>query len=378
MPTAVDKARARGAGHEVVCVSHQLPVWTLRLRVTGKRLWHDPRRRQCGLASVTSLVYDGDRLVDVEYCEPAAHVDACERLGDRRGRCWRRLLPACSPAAPPGTTPSRRAAPSNSSRPAARPTSSTTRPTSRGRPGTAGRARPDGPRADAVAATDFAGKVVVINVWGQWCGPCRAEVAQLQQVYDATRGAGVAFLGIDVRDNNREAAQDFVNDRKVTFPSIYDPAMRTMIAFGGKYPTTVIPSTLVLDRQHRVAAVFLRELLADGPAARGAATGRRARPTPTGQRNDRVRPPRRRRTAAGGARGVRAGRAGVVRVAVRGAAGARLPVVSGRGGRRRRAAGRRVPSTRRRPRGGGSPDRRRCSSPGSPWCSCSAPSPCSA
>jgi hypothetical protein len=48
----------------------------------------------------------------------------------------------------------------------------------------------------------------------------------------------------------------------VTFPSIYDPAMRTLIAFGGKYPTTVIPSTLVLDRQHRVAAVFLRELLA--------------------------------------------------------------------------------------------------------------------
>jgi peroxiredoxin len=81
-------------------------------------------------------------------------------------------------------------------------------------------------------------------------------------VYDATRADGVTLLGIDVRDNNREAAQDFVKDRKVTFPSIYDPAMRTMIAFGGKYPTSVIPSTLVLDRQHRVAAVFLRELLA--------------------------------------------------------------------------------------------------------------------
>ncbi|MEQ0607519.1 hypothetical protein ABLN72_04790, partial [Mycobacterium tuberculosis] len=50
--------------------------------------------------------------------------------------------------------------------------------------------------------------------------------------------------------------------RHVTYPSIYDPAMRTLIAFGGKYPTSVIPSTLVLDRQHRVAAVFLRELLA--------------------------------------------------------------------------------------------------------------------
>jgi thiol-disulfide isomerase/thioredoxin len=113
-----------------------------------------------------------------------------------------------------------------------------------------------------VSVDDFAGRVVVINVWGQWCGPCRAEVTQLQQVYNATRADGVTLLGIDVRDNNRQAAQDFVKDRHVTFPSIYDPAMRTMIAFGGKYPTTVIPSTLVLDRQHRVAAVFLRELLA--------------------------------------------------------------------------------------------------------------------
>jgi peroxiredoxin len=87
-------------------------------------------------------------------------------------------------------------------------------------------------------------------------------VSQLQQVYDATRARGVAFLGIDVRDS-RDAAKDFVIDHKVTYPSIFDPAMRTMIAFGGQYPTTVIPSTLVLDRGHRVAAVFLRELLAD-------------------------------------------------------------------------------------------------------------------
>lgn len=71
MTTAVEKARARGTGHEVVCVSHQLPVWTLRLHLTGQRLWHDPRRRECGLASMTTLVYEGDRLADVEYCEPA-------------------------------------------------------------------------------------------------------------------------------------------------------------------------------------------------------------------------------------------------------------------------------------------------------------------
>lgn len=135
-------------------------------------------------------------------------------------------------------------------------------PASRGRPGPlSGPSLTDPSRT--LSLNDFPGQVVVINVWGQWCGPCRAEIGQLQRVYDATRAMGVSFLGIDVRDNSREAAQDFVNDRHVTFPSIYDPPMRTLIAFGGKYPTTVIPSTLVLDRQHRVAAVFLRELLAD-------------------------------------------------------------------------------------------------------------------
>lgn len=134
-------------------------------------------------------------------------------------------------------------------------------PEQRGRPGAiSGPELTDPDRT--VSVDDFAGDVVVINVWGQWCGPCRAEITELQKVYDATKSKGVAFLGIDVRDNNREAAVDFIVDRKITFPSIYDPAMRTMIAFGGRYPTTVIPSTVVLDRQHRVAAVFLRELLA--------------------------------------------------------------------------------------------------------------------
>jgi len=134
-------------------------------------------------------------------------------------------------------------------------------PASRGRPGPL-----SGPdlldTSKTISLDDFAGKVVVINVWGQWCGPCRAEISQLQKVYDATRDEGVAFLGINVRDNDIDAPRDFVVDRKVTFDSIYDPAMRTMIAFGGRYPTTVIPSTIVVDREHRVAAVFLRELLA--------------------------------------------------------------------------------------------------------------------
>jgi broad specificity phosphatase PhoE len=71
MSTAIDKARAKAAGHEAVCVSHQLPVWTLRMHLTGRRLWHDPRKRQAAVASLTSLVFNGDTLADVRYCEPA-------------------------------------------------------------------------------------------------------------------------------------------------------------------------------------------------------------------------------------------------------------------------------------------------------------------
>lgn len=72
---AVHSARMAAAGHEAVCVSHQLPIWTLRRFLDGKRLWHDPRRRQCSLASLTSLVFDGERLVRIVYSEPAGGTD---------------------------------------------------------------------------------------------------------------------------------------------------------------------------------------------------------------------------------------------------------------------------------------------------------------
>jgi broad specificity phosphatase PhoE len=67
MSTAKDGAR----GHQAVCVSHQLPIWIARLSATRRRLWHNPSRRECALASVTSFTYEGDRITGVSYAEPA-------------------------------------------------------------------------------------------------------------------------------------------------------------------------------------------------------------------------------------------------------------------------------------------------------------------
>jgi broad specificity phosphatase PhoE len=75
MLAAVEAARDAARGHEVVLVSHQLPIWTTRLHVEGRRYPHDPRKRQCGLASVTSLTYDGDRFTGLAYAEPAGATD---------------------------------------------------------------------------------------------------------------------------------------------------------------------------------------------------------------------------------------------------------------------------------------------------------------
>jgi broad specificity phosphatase PhoE len=76
MHAAVLDARAKAEGHEAVCVSHQLPIWTVRRFLERRRLWHDPRRRQCALASLTTFHFSGEELVQIAYSEPAAHLVA--------------------------------------------------------------------------------------------------------------------------------------------------------------------------------------------------------------------------------------------------------------------------------------------------------------
>jgi Fructose-2,6-bisphosphatase len=74
MQAALLDARRRAEGHEAVCVSHQLPIWVLRRYLEGRRLWHDPRRRECALASITSVHFQGESVVDITYTSPAAHL----------------------------------------------------------------------------------------------------------------------------------------------------------------------------------------------------------------------------------------------------------------------------------------------------------------
>ncbi len=71
MKTVIDETRETARGHEAVLVTHQLPIWIIRMAAERRRLWHDPRRRQCTVASLTSFTFDGDRLVSIGYSEPA-------------------------------------------------------------------------------------------------------------------------------------------------------------------------------------------------------------------------------------------------------------------------------------------------------------------
>ncbi|MEV5432842.1 TlpA disulfide reductase family protein [Streptomyces sp. NPDC052701] len=116
----------------------------------------------------------------------------------------------------------------------------------------------DGEKLDVA---DYKGKVVVLNVWGSWCNPCRAEAKYFAKVSRAYAGKGVQFVGINTRDTNLNAAAAFEKDFKIPYPSLYDPAGKLMLRFekGTLNPQTV-PSTLVLDRDGRIAARSLSAL----------------------------------------------------------------------------------------------------------------------
>jgi thiol-disulfide isomerase/thioredoxin len=106
---------------------------------------------------------------------------------------------------------------------------------------------------------DLAGDVAVLNFWGSWCAPCRVETPEFQEVYADVRDDGVRFVGLNVKETSEQFALAFVDRFGIEFPSVYDPRGEVALAFRD-YPANAIPSTIVLDREYRVAAVYTGEV----------------------------------------------------------------------------------------------------------------------
>ncbi|WP_299952475.1 TlpA disulfide reductase family protein [uncultured Modestobacter sp.] len=111
-------------------------------------------------------------------------------------------------------------------------------------------------------SAELVGDVAVLNFWGSWCPPCRVETPEFQEVYEEVRDDGVQFLGLNVKETNQQFADAFVESKGITFPSLYDPRGEVALAFRD-YPADRIPSTIVLDRDSRVAAVYTGEVRQD-------------------------------------------------------------------------------------------------------------------
>ncbi|MFE3602716.1 TlpA family protein disulfide reductase [Streptomyces sp. NPDC059096] len=109
---------------------------------------------------------------------------------------------------------------------------------------------------------DLKGKVVVLNVWGSWCPPCRAEAPHFAKVAKETASKGVEFVGLNTRDPNKGPALAFEKDYGVEYPSLYDPTGKLIVSGfpKGSLNPQSIPSTIVLDREGKIAARSLMAL----------------------------------------------------------------------------------------------------------------------
>lgn len=112
-----------------------------------------------------------------------------------------------------------------------------------------------------VKLSDYRGKVVVVNVWGSWCPPCRLEAKGFQQVWSAYREKDVQFLGINTRDTSVDNAAVFEKNYGITYPSLYDPDGAQILRFPkGDLNPQFIPSTLLIDRDGKIAARAIKAL----------------------------------------------------------------------------------------------------------------------
>ena len=113
---------------------------------------------------------------------------------------------------------------------------------------------------EAVSLADFKGHVVVVNVWGSWCPPCRKEAPLLAQAARSLKPEGVVFLGINTRDSSTDQGLAFQKKYDVPYPSIYDPSGQTLLAFRRTLNPNSIPTTLIIDADGKVAASILGEV----------------------------------------------------------------------------------------------------------------------
>jgi len=105
------------------------------------------------------------------------------------------------------------------------------------------------------------GHIVVVNFWGSWCAPCRAEAADLESVATASAAQGVFFIGVNMRDNE-DQSNSYVTAHKITYPSIFDPGGRVALQFDS-VPAGAIPATLVIDPSGDIAAIHLGPVTRD-------------------------------------------------------------------------------------------------------------------
>jgi thiol-disulfide isomerase/thioredoxin len=115
---------------------------------------------------------------------------------------------------------------------------------------------------EAFESGELAGQVAVLNFWGSWCAPCRVETPEFDEVATDYADSGVQFLGINVKETDQQFADAFVERFGIGFPSLYDPRGEVALAFRD-YPANAIPSTIVLDPDSRVAAVYTGEVRQD-------------------------------------------------------------------------------------------------------------------
>ncbi|MYW11596.1 redoxin family protein [Streptomyces sp. SID2563] len=105
---------------------------------------------------------------------------------------------------------------------------------------------------------DYKGKIIVLNAWGSWCAPCRLEAKYFKQVAEDTKDKGVQFVGINTRDNSKSNAVEFEKAHGTPYPSFYDRTGKLLLRFPkGTFRLQSIPSTVVIDRDGKLAARFV-------------------------------------------------------------------------------------------------------------------------